>query len=221
MRAAFLIRFFGVVPPVPKWMSIAFAVAATGGGVALTIEQTTPAGALAPIFFLQMLAASSGFAVPARRGHYDLLLTSGISRLAVAGAHCAASCIGGIAAWLVIAACEAIAIGGAPTVSFASGTVLALIVVSLVPWALTAPLPRLSGGLVWLLIVVTLQAFVPAAFLAPNAFSVLVSPWLLIGIALPDIDSITVLPIIATTTVAVSAACAWIDGADIPLQVAR
>lgn len=221
MRVAFLIRFFRVVPPAPGWMSIAFAVAALGGGAALIIDQTMPASALAPIFFLQMLAASSGFAVPARRGHYDLLLTSGISRLAIAGAHCTASCIAGIAAWLAIAVGEAIAIGGVPTTSFASGTVLALIAVSLLSWAITAPVARLSGGLVWLLLVVTLQAFVPAAFLTPNAFSVLVSPWLLIGTALSEIDSITILPIIATTTAAVCAACAWIDRADIPLQVAR
>jgi hypothetical protein len=221
MRTVFLIRFFRVVPPVPGWMWMAFAVAAIGGGVALTIGRATPASALAPIFFLQMLAASSGFAVPARRGHYDLLLTGGMSRLAIAGAHCTASCIGGIAAWLTIAAGEAIATGGVPATSFASGTVLALIVVSLLSWAITAPLPRLSGGLVWLLLVVTLQAFVPAAFVAPNAFSVVVSPWVLVGTELPEIDPITALPIVVMTTIAAGAACAWIDRADIPLQVAR
>jgi hypothetical protein len=221
MRAAFLIRFFRVVPPVPAWMSLAFAVGAIAGGAALMLAQTPPAGALAPIFFLQTLAASSGFAVPARRGHYDLLLTSGASRVAIATAHCTASCIGGIAAWLAIAACEAIATRGVPMVSFASGTVLAFAVVSLLPWAITVPLPRLTGGLVWLLLVVTLQAFVPAAFAAPSALSVLVSPWLLIGVGLSDIRPVEALPITTTTAIAVIAACAWIHRADIPLQVAR
>jgi hypothetical protein len=126
-----------------------------------------------------------------------------------------------VGAWLAIAGCEAIAVGAMPSVSLASGTVLAFVVVSLSAWAITVPLPRLSGGLVWLLLVVTLQAFVPAAFATPNAFSVLITPWLLIGTELSSIDSLAVLPIIATTTIAVSAACAWIDRADIPLQVAR
>jgi hypothetical protein len=41
----------------------------------------------------------------------------------------------------------------------------------------------------------------------------------LVGTELPE--PITVLPIVVTTTIAAGAACAWIDRADIPLQVAR
>jgi hypothetical protein len=68
---AFLIRFFLVVPPVPGLMMVAFAASVACGGVALALRATDPYGALAPIFLLQTLAASSGFVVPARRGHYD------------------------------------------------------------------------------------------------------------------------------------------------------
>jgi hypothetical protein len=221
MPAPFLIRFFRVVPPVPFWMHAAFVLAVISGGTALVLHLTPPAGALAPIVLLQMLATSSGFAVPARRGHYDLLLTSGTNRLHVAVAHWAASSIAGIAAWLAIAAIEAAETGEWPAVSFASGTIVAFAVLSLLPWAATVPLPRLTGGLIWLLFVVTSQAIFPAAFASRTAQSVLVSPWMLIGVRSSDLAPAVVLPVIAVTVAGTCAACAWIYRLNVGLQVAR
>ena len=221
MRAPILIRFFRVVPPVPFWMHAAFVIAVIAAGAALALRLTGPAGALPPIVLLQMLATSSGFAVPARRGHYDLLLTSGANRLHIAAAHWVASSVGGVAAWLAVAAIEAIVARAWPAVSLASGTIVVFAVVSLVPWAATVPLPRLTGGLIWLLLVVTLQAIVPTAFAHPTASVVLVSPWVLIGARVSDLAPAVVIPVMAVTVVATVAACVWICRVNVGLQVAR
>ena len=161
--------------------------------------------------------ASSGFAVPARRGHYDLLLTSGVSRLRIGAAHCAASMVPGVFYWLSIAAIEAIARGGFPGVSLATGTIAALLIVSALAWAATVPFPRLTGGIVWLLIFVA-----PVDHdLLPTTVRALVLPWTLVG------TSVLVsgpLPLVAAAVVVVTAvvsALAWICRTDISLQVAR
>jgi hypothetical protein len=221
MRAPLLIRFFRVVPPAPLWMHAALIIAVLAGGAALMLELTVPAGALAPIVLLQMLATSSGFAVPARRGHYDLLLTSGVSRVQIAVAHWAASSLPGIAAWLAIAAIEAMATRGAPVVSLSSGTIVAFAIVSLLPWAVTVPLPRLTGGLIWLLLVVTIQGVLPLPFGTPTPLIVVLTPWVLIGRDVGDLPPITVLPAITLTAAATVAACLWIHRVNVSLQVAR
>jgi hypothetical protein len=61
---AFLIRFFRVVAPVPPLMNVAFAATFACAAVALGIDASDAYGVLAPVFLLQTLAASSGFAVP-------------------------------------------------------------------------------------------------------------------------------------------------------------
>ena len=221
MRTRFLIHFFRVVPPVPLWMRAAFVLAVVAGGAAQVWRLTGPAGALAPVILLQMLATSSGFAVPARRGHYDLLFTSGANRLHIAVAHWVASGAGGIVAWLSVSAIEGVAVGGMPAVSFAPGTVLAFAIVSLLPWGITVPLPRLTGGVMWLLLVVTLQAIFPSAFGTVSAWTVVVSPWILIGAHLSDLEPAFVLPVIAITIATTAAACAWICRSNVALQVAR
>lgn len=214
---AFLIRFFRVVPPVPVLMTGAFAASAAAAAVALGLHASTPEGALAPVYLLQTLAASSGFAVPARRGHYDLLLTSGVSRLRIGVAHFAASVLPGILCWLVIAVLEAVTGGRFPHVSLATGTIASLIIVSALSWAVTVPLPRLTGGIVWLLVFVA-----PVNHdLFPVSASMLASPWMLVG---TDLSSFGVLPVLSAATVVattVIGALVWICRTDVSLQVAR
>lgn len=214
---AFVIRFFRVVPPVPGLMHGAFAASVVAAAVALGLQVTDPYGALAPVFLLQTLAASSGFAVPARRGHYDLLLTSGVSRLRIGAAHFVASILPGVLCWVLIAALEAVSGGRFPRVSLASGTIAGLVIVSALSWAATVPLPRLTGGIVWLLIVVA-----PLNHdLLPATASVLMLPWTLVG---RDVLSFGVVPVASAAAVVVTAvACAlvWICRTDVTLQVAR
>ena len=214
---AFLIRFFRVVPPVPPLMHGAFAASVVATAVALGLHATDAYGALAPVFLLQALASASGFAVPARRGHYDLLLTSGVSRLRIGIAHFAASILPGIVCWMVVAALEAITRGGFPVVSLASGTLAALIVVSALSWAATVSLPRLTGGIVWLLIFV---APVDHGLFPPIA-SVLLLPWALVGANVLSFGAIPVAAASAVVVTAVVGALTWICRTDITLQVAR
>lgn len=214
---AFLIRFFRVVPPVPALMTSAFAASAAAAAVALGLHASNPEQALAPVFLLQTLAASSGFAVPARRGHYDLLLTSGVSRLRIGVAHLAASVLPGIVCWLVVAVLEAVTGGRFPRVSLATGTIAALTIVSALSWAMTVPLPRLTGGIVWLLV---FAAPVNHAVF-PVTASMLALPWTLVG---TDLSSFGLLPVLSAAVVVVTTvvgALVWICRIDVSLQVAR
>ena len=71
---------------------------------------------VAPVLLLQLFAAASGFMVPARRGHYDLLLTRGDSRLAIAVVHWAMSILPGVLSWFVLAAIERMYGGNEPRI---------------------------------------------------------------------------------------------------------
>ena len=73
-------RYFAVVAVVPRLFLVGFLII---GGVAVGSALAGPvstADVLSPLLTLQMFAAASGFDLPARRGHYDLLLTSGVDR---------------------------------------------------------------------------------------------------------------------------------------------
>jgi hypothetical protein len=214
---AFLIQFLRVVPPVPVLMNGAFVASAAAAAVALGLHATDPRGALAPVFLLQTLAASSGFAVPARRGHYDLLLTCGVSRLRIGVAHFVASILPGVLCWLVIVALEAVSDGRFPQVTLGSGTIAALVIVSALSWSATVPLPRLTGGIVWLLVFVA-----PVNHdLFPATASMLALPWTLVG---TDVFAFGVIPVVSAAAVvasAVTCALVWICRTDVSLQVAR
>lgn len=214
---AFVIRFFRVVPPVPALMHGAFAASVVAAAVALSLRATDPYGALAPVFLLQTLAASSGFAVPARRGHYDLLLTSGVSRLRIGAAHFMASILPGVFCWMLIAALEAVTGGRFPRVSLASGTIAGLVIVSALSWAATVPLPRLTGGIVWLLIFV---APLDHDLFPPTARALLL-PWTLVGADVLSFGAVPAASAAAVVVAAVACALTWICRTDITLQVAR
>jgi hypothetical protein len=213
----FLVRFFRVVPPVPGLMIAAFAATVLAAGVALQLGASDVEGVLAPVFLLQTLAASSGFAVPARRGHYDLLLTRGISRLAIGLAHGVASILPGVCCWAAIAVIEAIAARGVPHVALASGTIAAVVIVSVLSWAVTVPLPRMTGGIVWLLVLVAPvdHGAVPAVAAA------LLLPSTLVGVDLVSLGVAPCLTAAVLVGLVVGSALTWICRTDISLQVAR
>jgi hypothetical protein len=213
----FLIRFFLAVPPVPGLMMMAFAAAVVSGGVALALRATDPYGALAPIFLVQTLAAASGFAVPARRGHYDLLLTSGVTRLQIGIAHLLASTLPGALCWMIVVCLEALTGGGIARVSLASGTIAALVILSALSWAATVPLPRLTGGIVWLLMSV---APVNHEVLPAPARAV-VLPWTLVGTNVLSSGTVVLAVPAAVVCAALLLALGWICRTDISLQVAR
>jgi hypothetical protein len=151
----YLVRFFHVVPPVPPMMTGTFVALTIAAAVAIVSDPDQAPGALVPVLLLQSLAASSGFALPARRGHYDLLFTRGSSRALIALVHWATSIVSGLASWLVLAMLELVVSTGANQDLFASGTCAAVFLVSTLPWAISVGLPRFSGGVGWLLVAVT------------------------------------------------------------------
>jgi hypothetical protein len=188
-----LIRFFSIVRP---WHPLAVGgllAAAAVGGLLLAGGRIQALEALAPVVLLQTLAASSGFAGPARRGHYDFLIASGRKRLAIAGAHWAVSAAPGISAWLVLVLIDLVANGGAMLLS--PEVVTRLMLASTLPWAVTVPLPRLTGGLAGIVFDrVTAGA---AVAMVPTAV------------------------VAAVTVAAMAAAVVWIHRADLPLEAAQ
>jgi hypothetical protein len=215
-----LARFFIVVPVVPPAMLVGFGAATLVGAGALAIGVKPGPEALAPVLLLQLFAAASGFIVPARRGHFDLLLTRGDSRLAIATVHWAMSVLPGILSWAALATTERIYGGTSLT---AHGTLLALFIVSTMPWSVTVPLPRLTGSILWLLVFAVAAAALPYRYESPASLSGgfrlqpedLLFPWILLG---RDVHPSGTALVVAGTIAAMLAAFVWIHRMDVPLE---
>lgn len=84
-RLLYAVRFFRVVPPVSRLMVASFGVLTVCAGAALVVGPDRAARVVLPTLVLQAFAVSVGFTAVARRGYYDVLLTSGAGRLRAAG----------------------------------------------------------------------------------------------------------------------------------------
>jgi hypothetical protein len=188
-----LIRFLLVVRPWHPVVAGGLVLVVAGAAVLLAAGRVSAGDALAPVLLLQTLVVSSGFAGPARRGHYDFLIASGQKRLAIAVAHWAVSATPGLAAWLALALIDLLVSGGRTLLS--APTVTAVVVASTLPWAVTVPLPRLTGGLVWVLF---------ERVSAGGAAATVPTP-----------------VVIVVTATAMLAAVTWIEHADFPLEAAQ
>jgi hypothetical protein len=231
----YLARFFIVVPPMPLLMIGTFVVVTAVAACVIVIDPSRAPRALTPILLLQLFGCSSGFDVPARRGHYDLLLTHGLTRRRIVVGHLVASAFPGLVSWLVVATvCYVTSSGDTRATLFRVGTVTALSLVSTVPWATTVRLPRFSGAIGWLLIVATVSLTVPGALTIDLARSVerrsdwlqtagalLVYPPLLVGHALEGHDALLVAPALLFATLALAIAIWSINRRDIPLEAAQ
>jgi len=100
MNVIYALRYFQVVAVVPPLFLAGFVITIAASAVTLTDDPTAATEALTPVLLLQLFSASSGFQIPARRGYYDLLLTSGTPRWQIAVAHCLASVMPGITSWI-------------------------------------------------------------------------------------------------------------------------
>jgi hypothetical protein len=206
------------------------ALTAVGTGM-LLVDRGAGEKVVVPLILLQMFAASTGFAVPARRGHYDLLITGGASRLRIAGTHLLMSVAPGVAAWLALACVEA-GLNRGESRALESGTVAAMAIVSLVAWALTVPMPRLSGGIMWLLAIVTMVGVTDSgreiafslrdgAVSPAGAALYVLCPLVLIGRPVTASSIWVVVPGLALAFVGAAAALAWITRTDIRLEAAQ
>jgi hypothetical protein len=227
------LRFFRVVPTQPTLIVWTFLVVVVVGACAIVRDPSRSAEMMVSLLLLQLFAASSGFEVPARRGHYDLLLTSGHRRLWVALAHWATSIAPGVLAWLALAAVEVAASGGANVSLLASGTCAAMGLVSTMPWAITVRLPRFSGGIGWLLLL-TLSTSVLSSGNALDgraannvresiwsAWEFLIYPAVFAGRELDVREGLIVAPALVLALASMAAACRWVSRASVPLEAAQ
>lgn len=233
-RLLYLCRFFMVVPPMPLLMLGAFVVATAVAVAIVLVDPSRASGALTPILLLQLFGAASGFDVPARRGHYDLLLTHGVGRRWVIVGHWLASIAPGLIGWLAVALALH-AVKEPDDVSlFGSGTIVAVALVSTIPWATTVRLPRFSGAIGWLLILATASLLLPSAWSAEMsspvdptqsavraAFAVLVYPPAIVGRALTARDALVVTPALVIAAICVLVAVWSVNRRDIPLEAAQ
>jgi hypothetical protein len=215
-------------------MSATFVVLVVIGAAAIVRDPGAATRALSPVLLLQLFAASSGFAMPARRGHYDLLLTRGGSRLWLALAHWAASVAPGVASWILLAAAEQLASQGANLALLSSGTCAAVLLVSTLPWALTVRLPRFAGAIAWLLVLATVSSTAAAGtlegwtiassgipMLARPAWVFLIYPLAAVGQDLSHAQLVAISPALVMAICGMVLACRWIDRADVPLEAAQ
>ena len=214
------LRFFRVVTTLPSLIVWTFVFVVVIGAGAIVRDSARSAGAMVPILLLQLFAASSGFEVPARRGHYDLLLTSGHRRVWMALLHWATSIAPGVAAWLVLAVLEATVRVGSDGNLLTSGTLTAMGLVSTLPWAINVRLPRFSGGIGWL-VALAISTSVWPSMLSSSAWRVLVYPASLVGQSLDVNESLIAAPAIVLALGSMAAACRWICRASVPLEAAQ
>jgi hypothetical protein len=227
------LRFFRVVPTQPALIVWTFVVAVALGAIAIVREPSRSEGAMIPVLLLQLFAASSGVEVPARRGHYDLLITSGHHRISMALVHWATSIAPGVLAWLTLAAVEAAVRGFPNTRILATGTVAAVGLVSTLPWALTVRLPRFSAGIGWLLALAMSASVLSSgiafgshhsndvAGLIWSAWVFLVYPALFVGRELTLDEALIAAPALVLAMASMMAACRWVSRASIPLEAAQ
>ena len=227
------LRFFTIARLHSPYMLLALGAVLLSGIGMLIVDPARGADALAPLALLQMLAASSGFGVAARRGHFDLLLTAGPRRVNVALAHLGLSILPGIIVWIALGVVEMLVRGTLRPLSFASGSVVAVWVVSAASWALTARLPRLSGGIAWLLgIAIWIVGWSGGSAVmahvneggADGVMRVLIitlCPFVLVGKRLSAGDAASALPALILATVLTAGAVTWIARMDVPLESAQ
>ena len=174
MTLVYALRYFGVISVVPPVFIGGFVIAVAAAAARLTTDPSAAVDALIPVLLLQVFVASSGFQSPARRGHFDLLLTSGTPRWQIGLAHCLVSIAPGIASWVCVGALELAASHGSRSSSFAAGTCAAFMASSLAAWGTGVYSSRAAGAIGWLLV----MTIPPVARFA--------SPLRLVGITMSD-----------------------------------
>jgi hypothetical protein len=151
MTFLYALRYFQIVPVVPPLFIAAFAIAVLAAALRLMTDPSAAIEALTPVLFLQLFVASSGFKSAARRGYYDLLLTSTTPRWQIALAHCLLSILPGIVSWFCVGVLEIAASRGNRAVSIGIGTCTAFVGVSLVAWSVSVFSSRTAAAVGWLL----------------------------------------------------------------------
>ncbi len=229
-RVVYMLRFFWLVAPLPPLMAPAMIVAGAVATAAVAVDPGRAPTALTPLLLLQMFAASSGFMVPARRGHYDLLLTGGGGRVGIAAAHWAVSVAPGVAVYLAVAGAVRYVGSGEASAVHGAGAWLALALVSTLPWAATVALPRFTAAIAWLLLIALAVALLdtnapllahPLDGTAPGLLAaglLILNPVALVGVETAGAPVIVLLPVLLLAAGSMAAAMLWAARQDVPLE---
>src|SRR4051812_8620832 len=137
----YVVRYFQVVPPAPRLMALCFVLLTVLCGCLVAARDSHDARPALPIVVLQAFSASTGFAVPARRGYFDLLFARGQSRVRIAVVQWLLAIVPGVCAWAVLACVQSL-VHANENAFLRSGTALAFVMASTVPWAANVGLPR-------------------------------------------------------------------------------
>lgn len=151
-----MVKFFAVVRQSPSYALAVLAVVTTLGAVSTWLNPVDLDSALGMVLFVQIFLASTGFAVTARRGHFDPVLVHGSSWPAVIFVHWCASIAPGVLAWAAVGACGYVWSSPAAISALAGTRLLALAIVSVVSWVAGFLLPRGAGGALWMGVLVAL-----------------------------------------------------------------
>lgn len=205
----YAIRYFVVVGVVPRLFLVAFVIAVAAAAARVTADPAVAPDALAPVLILQLFAASSGFQIPARRGHYDLLFMSGASRWQIGLAHCVVSIAPGLLAWLCVAAVELAASHGMRASALAAGTVVSFVGSSVWAWGAAAHSSRTAGAIAWLL-----------AMTLPPVARVL-SPVRLLGAAAAGSHQVAIVSAAAAAMLVFAVSLVGIVRSDTPLEASQ
>jgi hypothetical protein len=189
----YALRYLQIVSLVPPLFVTGFVITVAAAAVRLMSDPGAAVEALTPVLLLQLFVASSGFQHAARRGYYDLLLTSGTPRWQIAVAHCLVSVMPGIVSWMCVGLLELAASHGSHFVSGAAGTCVAFAGMSIIAWSTAVFTSRATAAVGWLLA----MTIPPVARVA--------SPLQLLGVTtVPSLPRIIVALAIASVPVAMA-----------------
>ena len=190
-------RFFLMIRLHPSYaLAMLTAVVLAGGWAAWVTPAELDTG-LGMVLFLQMFLVSTGFAIPARQGHFDPLLTCADSRPRIAAAHCLVSIAPGVGGWLALTIVGLAAGSPVPWSALLGDRMAALIIVSAVGWMAGFLLPRGAAGVIWIAALVALlltrtdvvpawsQAMERNVALVMHVVAVTLCPFVLIGVHPP------------------------------------
>ena len=193
MTFIYALRYLQIVSLVPPLFVTGFVVTVAAAAARLMSDPGAAVEALTPVLLLQLFVASSGFQHAARRGHYDLLLTSGTPRWQIALAHCLVSTMPGMVSWLCVALLELAASHGNHFLSGAAGTCTAFVGMSVIAWSTAVFASRATAAVGWLLV----MTIPPVARVA--------SPLRLLGVTtIPSLPLILVSAAVASVPVAIA-----------------
>jgi hypothetical protein len=188
------LRYFAIVGLHPSYALVLLALVVAIGGWSAFMNPADLDSGLGMLLFVQMFLASSGFAIRARQGHFDPILTGARSRSHVAVAHWLLSALPGIAAWLLLVSIGRATGSPAAASAIAGDRLAALAIVSCTAWAAGFMLPRGAGGVIWIaalagLLVARADPLMFSTFsfgkTIAHAAAVLICPFLLIGLHPP------------------------------------